>query len=94
MVICTYSWLLKKSQGNLIMGTNILLQECLCYDCGKPLDARRQDDGKGGYYIIVTCWNPQCLLRTFTRSLTSYASLTDTDWEAYREMNRERPQAV
>ena len=47
-------------------------------------------DGKGGFYIIVTCWNPQCLLRTVTRSLSTYASLTDSDWEDYREMNRNR----
>jgi hypothetical protein len=76
------------------MSATLLQEECLCHDCGKPLDARPQADGKGGYYLIVTCWNPHCLLRTFTRSLTSYTKLTDTDWEAYREMNRVPAQAV
>ena len=76
------------------MCANVLQQECLCHDCGKPLDAQRQADGKGGYYIIVTCWNPECLLRTFTRSLNSYVRVTDSEWEAYREMNRQPAQAV
>jgi hypothetical protein len=76
------------------MCANILPQDCICHDCGKPLDAQRQADGKGSFYIIVTCWNPECLLRTFTRSLLSYSTLTDTDWEAYREMNRTMAQAV
>jgi hypothetical protein len=62
--------------------------EHICHDCGMPLDVQHQSDGKGGSYIIVTCWNPQCLLRTVTRSLTTYSTLTDSDWEAYREMNR------
>jgi len=70
------------------MGANILSQDCLCHDCGKPLDAQRQADGKGGHYIIVTCWNPQCLLRTFTRSLSNYSMLTDSELESFREMNR------
>jgi len=71
---------------------NMAVQECFCHDCGMPLDARCQSDGKGGSHIIVTCWNPQCLLRTVTRSLTTYSSLTDSDWEAYREMNRAHAQ--
>ena len=69
-------------------------QDCVCHDCGKPLDTKRQADGKGGYYVIVTCWNPQCLLRTVTRSLATYASLTDSELEAYREMNRSRAAAA
>ena len=76
------------------MAVNHLSQECLCHDCGMPLDARGQSDGKGGSYVIVTCWNPQCLLRTVTRSLETYSSLTDSDWEAYREMNRGRAQEL
>lgn len=72
------------------MAAKISSHECRCHDCGKPLDAQRQADGKGGSYIIVTCWNPICPLRTVTRSLSTYASLTDSDWEAYREMNRDR----
>ncbi len=70
------------------MAAKISSQECRCHDCGMHLDAQRQADGKGGSYIIVTCWNPQCLLRAVTRSLTTYSSLTDSDWEVYREMNR------
>lgn len=62
--------------------------EYICHDCGMPLDAQHQSDGKGGSYVIVTCWNPQCLLRTVTRSVATYSTLTDSDWEAYREMNR------
>ena len=76
------------------MCANVISQECLCHDCGKPMDAQRQADGKGGSYIIVTCWNPQCLLRTVTRSLTTYFSLTESDLEAYRDMNRVRAEAV
>jgi len=76
------------------MGATILQQECLCHDCGKPLDVRHQADGKGGCYMIVTCWNPQCLLRTFTRSLNSYVTLTESDFESFREMNRPQAQAV
>lgn len=76
------------------MGATILQQDCVCHDCGKPLDAQRQADGKGGYYVIVTCWNPQCLLRTFTRSLSNYATLTESDFESFREMNRLQAQAV
>lgn len=63
-------------------------EECFCHDCGMPLDVQWQADGKGGSFIIVTCWNSHCLLRTVTRSLSTYSSLTDSDWEAYREMNR------
>jgi len=70
------------------MGADILQQDCRCHDCGKTMDAQRQMDGKGGFYIIVTCWNPDCLLRTVTRSLTTYSNLTDNEWEAYRDMNR------
>jgi len=76
------------------MGATKSQPDYLCHDCGQPLDARLQADGKGGYYVIVTCWNPDCLLRTFTRSLSSYATLTDTDWEAYRAMNRVQAQAI
>jgi len=76
------------------MYANSSSQVFLCHDCRKPLDARRQDDGKGGSYIIVTCWNPHCLLRTFTRSLASYSSLTESEWESYREVNRSLAQAV
>lgn len=65
--------------------------ELRCHDCGKPLDAKRQNDGKGGYFILVTCWNPDCLLRMVTRSLSTYSSITDSDWEAYRELNRTHP---
>lgn len=76
------------------MSATLSSQPCSCHDCGMPLDAQRQADGKGGFYIIVTCWNPKCLLRTVTRSLTTYASITDSDWEAYREMNRSYTQDV
>ncbi len=74
------------------MCAKALAEDYLCHDCGNPLDAQLQDDGKDGYYIIVTCWNPHCLLRTFTRSLVSYTNLTDTDLEAFREMNRVQSQ--
>ena len=70
------------------------LKNCTCRDCGMPLDVQRQADGKGGSYVIVTCWNPQCLLRTVTRSLTTYSNLTDSELEAYREMNRAQLAAV
>ena len=75
------------------MYANILPQDCLCHDCGKPLDTQHQDDGKGGSYIIVTCWNPTCLLRAVTRSLMTYRTLTDIEWESYREMNRAQVRA-
>ena len=63
-------------------------ENIICHDCGKPLDVQHQADGDGGSYMIVTCWNPQCLLRTVTRSLNTYINLTDVEWEAYRDMNR------
>ncbi len=62
--------------------------EHVCRDCKMPLDTQCQADGNGGTFIIVTCWNPQCLLRAVTRSLNTYSTLSDSDWEAYREMNR------
>ena len=69
-------------------------QTYLCHDCGKPLDTKSQDDGKGGSYIIVTCWNPHCLLRTVTRSLDTYTNLSDAEWEAYRQMNRPQDASI
>lgn len=62
----------------------------VCRDCGKPLDVQTQADGKGGSYQIVTCWEKSCELRTVTRSLASYTLLTESELEAYREMNRIR----
>lgn len=63
---------------------------CHCKDCGQLLDSQLQADGKGDFYIIVTCFNPQCELRHVTRSLEGYKQLTPEELEAYREMNRNR----
>jgi len=52
------------------------------------MDVQRQADGRGGSYLIVTCWNPDCDLRTVTRSLTTYVRLTEAELEAYRQTNR------
>lgn len=76
------------------MAEMIVHETHLCRDCGKPLDCRSQADGKGSSYLIVTCWNPACLLRTVTRSLATYYKLTETELEAYREMNRVREATV
>jgi len=73
---------------------DLIVPECRCRDCGQPLDCQYQADGKGGFYWLVTCWNPSCLLRTVTRSLATYSKLTDSDLEAYREMNRVREATV
>jgi len=62
----------------------------VCHDCGQPLDTQPQADGKGGSYLLVTCWNPDCMLRSVTRSLESYLLLTEAELTAYREMNRLR----
>ena len=62
----------------------------VCHDCGQPMDTQPQADGKGSSYLLVTCWNPDCGLRTVTRSLESYGLLTESDLESYREMNRTR----
>ena len=70
------------------------LATCNCHDCGQPLDAQRQADGNGGFYVIVTCRNAHCLLRSVTRSLTTYLCLTDDELELYRDLNRIHAQAV
>ncbi len=61
-----------------------------CHDCGQPLDCQCQQDGRGGSYLLVTCWNPDCMLRTVTRSLDTYTLMQESDFAAYREMNRKR----
>lgn len=71
------------------MATQIV-SECTCRDCGQPLDQQPQADGKGGRYVLVTCWNPDCGLRTVTRSLASYGLLTEAELETYRLMNKLR----
>lgn len=59
----------------------------VCRDCGMPLDCQHQADGKGGSYIIVTCWNADCLLRTVTRSLATYNTISEAELDTYRVMN-------
>lgn len=71
------------------MATQIV-SECTCRECGQVLDAQSQADGRGGSFLLVTCWNPDCGLRTVTRSLESYGLLTEAELESYREMNRIR----
>lgn len=61
---------------------------CHCKDCGNLLDAQLQADGAGDFFIIVTCFNPQCELRYVTRSLESYKQLTEQELESYKVMNR------
>lgn len=62
----------------------------VCRDCGQPLDTCQQADGRGSHYLLVTCWNPECLLQTVTRSLDTYMLLSETELAAYRDMNRAR----
>ena len=76
------------------MPTRIVHDAILCRDCGQPLDAQCQADGKGSTFIIVTCWNPDCMLRTVTRSLESYLLLTESELASYREMNRVRDEVA
>jgi hypothetical protein len=63
---------------------------CKCLECQQEMDAQQQADGKGGSYTIITCWNPDCGMRTVTRSLASYSRLTADEIASYREMNRKR----
>lgn len=65
-----------------------IVSECKCVDCGQPMDVKPQADGKGGYYLLVTCWNRKCLLQGVTRSFVSYKNLTVEELESYRVMNR------
>lgn len=67
-----------------------IVSNCLCHDCKQPMDVQPQADGRGGYYLLVTCWNRNCLLFSVTRSLVSYSNLTECDFESYRQMNRAR----
>ena len=71
---------------------NLSLQDFppVCRDCGQLLDVQTQADGKGSSYLLVTCWQRDCLLATVTRSLESYNQLTESELETYREMNRLR----
>lgn len=76
------------------MAQTIVHETHLCRDCGMPLDCQSQDNGKGGFITLMTCWNPACLLRTVTRTPATYYKLTETELEAYREMNRVREATV
>jgi hypothetical protein len=67
-----------------------IVSECRCRECGQPLDVQRQADGKGSSFPLVTCWIPDCGLRTVTRSLESYLLLTESELQIYRETNRVR----
>jgi len=52
------------------------------------MDIIQQANSKGGFITLITCWNPKCLLETVTLSVDQYASLTECQLEAYRDMNR------
>ena len=58
-----------------------------CRDCGQLLDCQCQADGKGGSFTLVTCWNADCLLRTVTRSLATYNTISEAELDTYRVMN-------
>src|SRR5689334_18043841 len=58
-----------------------------CRDCGQPLTVIQQETLDGGYYVQVTCWQPNCLLHGFTLSLDHYQNLRQSELEAYRQMN-------
>lgn len=62
---------------------------CNCKDCGKPMEVAQQALMRG-FVTIVTCWTPGCLLATVTLSTEQYKSLSEIQFEAYREMNRTR----
>jgi len=60
----------------------------LCRDCGQPMHIIQQQELDGTYFVLVTCWQPTCLLRGFTLSLDRYQSLDRNQLEVYRDMNR------
>lgn len=62
--------------------------EHACRECSHPMDMIQQENSKGGFIALITCWNPDCLLKTVTLSIDQYAKLTECQIEAYREMNR------
>ena len=76
------------------MRTQIVHETILCRDCGQPLDAQCQADGKGSTFIIVTCWQKDCGMYSVTRSLESYLLLTESELADYREMNRLRDEVA
>jgi len=70
------------------MATNIVKH--VCKDCQHELTAIQQERWSGGYFTLLTCWNPDCLLRGVTLSPDEYNRLNDTEWEQYRMVNRAR----
>ena len=59
-----------------------------CRDCGQPMHTFQQEDLDDTNSVLVTCWQPSCLLRGFTLSLDRYNSLDQAQLEIYRDMNR------
>jgi len=59
-----------------------------CRDCGQPMHIIQHEKPDATYFILVTCWQPSCLLRGFTLSLDRYKSSDQTQLEVYRDMNR------
>ena len=66
-----------------------------CKECGQPMTLIQQPNADGGYIPLITCWQKSCLLYGVTLSVNQYHRLTEVDFEAYREMNRNsRPKFV
>ena len=59
-----------------------------CRDCGQPMHIIQQEELDASHFILVTCWQPSCMLRGFTLSLDRYKNLDQTQLEIYRDMNR------
>ena len=62
----------------------------VCRDCQHELSAIKQERWSGGYFTLLTCWNPDCLLRGVTLSPDEYNRLSDAELERYRTVNRQR----
>lgn len=54
------------------------------------MDVIHQQAFSGGRIELVTCWESGCLLHGVTLSVGQYASLTESQLEDYRQMNRAR----
>lgn len=63
---------------------------CQCHDCHKELSLIQQQKWNGGTINLVTCWNPLCLLNSVTLTVEQYYSLSDAQFEDYRQINRAR----
>lgn len=62
---------------------------CPCRDCQIEMDVIQQPKYAGGHITLVTCKNPQCLLKDVTLSFDQYINTPADRLEDYRAINRQ-----